>query len=96
MQLPLGPIRDLDYPTAYDQFSISEVEYERCEAHPLRKICDALINHVENTDSKYLCICVPCYNEEIDEFLKTVLSLMDNMEFIRRKVIHFLYFLMVV
>jgi len=85
MLLPLGPVKDSDYPILCDEFTFEEVEYEKCEAFPFKTICDALVSKVEHTDSKYLCICVPCYNEDVDEFLKTILSLMENMEFIHRK-----------
>lgn len=39
----------------------------------------------EEFKAKYLCVCVPCYNESLDDLMKTVKSLMENVDFLKHK-----------
>ena len=36
-------------------------------------------------DSRFLCICVPAYNESKDDLLKTIDSIMKNIDFMKHK-----------
>lgn len=69
-----------------DEFSFAEVNGDECMAVACTSITNSFLNSVKKSGGKYLCICVPCYNENIEEFTKTILSLMENMEFIQKKV----------
>ncbi len=86
--LPLGPV---DEPLVIDDFTYEEVKTKKCFASVCENICDSLMAAAsENPDTKYLTVCVPCYNENLEELMKTFLSLMENIDFMQRKVFDFL------
>jgi hypothetical protein len=33
----------------------------------------------------YFCICIPCYNESMDDLMKTVLCLLENIDFMKHE-----------
>lgn len=87
--LPLGP---LDGQPIIDEFSYEEVKEGQCVATVSTNICHHLQNLTESDGSKYMCVCVPCYNEDLSELLKTLVSLLENFEFMEKKVSHKQYF----
>ncbi len=82
--LPLGPV---DEPLVIDDFSYEEVKTKKCAASVCENICEYLMAAAsDDSEKKYLAICVPCYNENLEELMKTFLSLMENVDFMQRKV----------
>lgn len=80
---PFGPIESA---FNWDDFSLEDVGSE-C----IGKVCKNLQNELSRNALKddaginYMTICIPCYNEEIEEFYKTLLSLLENIEFIKKQ-----------
>lgn len=84
--LPLGPV---DEPLIFDDFTYEEVRKTKCFASVCENICGNLLEAAAgNPDTTYLTVCVPCYNENLEELMKTFLSLMENIDFMKRKVGH--------
>jgi len=81
-QLPFGPV---EQEIIFDDFTYEDVKTTNCVGKVCRNICTELINDPDE-NKRYLTICVPCYNEDLDELLKTLFSLMENVEFMQRKV----------
>lgn len=81
-QLPFGPV---EQEIIFDDFTYEDVKTTNCVGKVCRNICSELINDPDE-NKRYLTICVPCYNEDLDELLKTLFSLMENVEFMQRKV----------
>lgn len=81
-QLPFGPVEE---PLIFDNFSYEDVKTTHCVGRVCENICAELLTDPDE-HKKYLTICVPCYNEDLDELLKTLYSLMENVEFMQRKV----------
>ncbi len=81
-EIPLGP---LNRPLVVDNFSYEDVKQTKCFASVSKNICEALKKEAPSAETRYLCICLPCYNEQFEELLKTFLSLMENIEFMQRK-----------
>ena len=81
-QLPFGPMEE---PLVFDNFSYEDVKTTQCIGKVCKNMCAQLVNDPDEK-KRYLTICVPCYNEDLDELLKTLLSLMENIEFMQRKV----------
>jgi hypothetical protein len=82
LDLPFGP---MEGSLIFDNFTYEDVKTTQC----LGKVCTNICTHLlddPDTNKRYLTICVPCYNEDLDELLKTLLSLMENIEFMQRKV----------
>jgi hypothetical protein len=83
LYLPFGP---LDEKPIVDDFTYEDVKDTECKAIAAMNLGRYLINRAEQEDSKYLCVCVPCYNEDLEELLKTLVSLMENFDFMIKKV----------
>lgn len=81
--VPFGPIDD---PMIKDDFTFSDVKGSECVAVACKNISAVLNARAAENGSTYLTICVPCYNEELEEFYKTILSLMENVEFMKKQV----------
>jgi hypothetical protein len=81
--LPLGPV---DGPPYVDDFSYEDVKEGTCTAQPSKRIGQYLMDRAEQDTTNYLCVCVPCYNEDLDEMMKMVISLMENFDFMIKKV----------
>lgn len=81
MDLPFGPVEE---PLVFDSFTFEDVKAKQCVARVCKNICSGLVN--DRGEKMYLTICVPCYNEHLDELMKTIHSLMENVEFMQRKV----------
>ncbi len=83
--LPLGPVTE---PLIIDNFSYEQVKKTKCAATVCQNICQYLSTaaELEHAEVKYLLICVPCYNENLEELMKTFLSLLENFDFMQRKV----------
>jgi hypothetical protein len=71
-------------PLFFDKFRFDDVGKE-CIAIQSSKLCEYLINKA-GANRTYLCICVPCYNEESCDIEKTITSLMENMVFMKNVV----------
>jgi hypothetical protein len=83
--LPLGPVDGIPF---IDNFTYEDVKEGTCTAQKSRIIGNHLIAKAEEEKVKYLCVCVPCYNEDLEELLKTLISLMENFDFMIKKVIN--------
>lgn len=81
--IPLGPVEGSQY---VDDFTYEQVKESTCTAQMSINIAHHLITQAEQEGVKYLCVCVPCYNEDFEELLKTLLSLMENFDFMIKKV----------
>lgn len=81
-QLPFGPMEE---PLTFDNFSYEDVKTKECLGKVCTNICTKLLDDPDQ-NKRYLAICMPCYNEDLDELLKTLFSLMENIEFMQRKV----------
>ena len=82
LDLPFGP---MEGELIFDEFTFEEVKTTECMGKVCKNICGSLLDDPD-PNKKYLTICVPCYNEDLDELLKTLYSLMENVEFMQRKV----------
>ncbi len=83
LYLPFGP---LEGKPVNDDFNYDDVKEGECKAFPSRNIGRYLIDRAEVENTKYLCVCVPAYNEDLEELLKTLVSLMENFDFMIKKV----------
>lgn len=81
--LPLGPVDGVPY---VDDFTYEQVKEGTCTAMCSTKIGNYLISKANDENTKYLAVCVPCYNEDLEEMLKTLISLMENFDFMIKKV----------
>lgn len=81
--LPLGPVEGRNI---IDNYTFEEVKEKECVASIAEELSQFLLEKADVEGIKYLCICVPCYNEDLSELLKTLLSLLENFEFMERKV----------
>ncbi len=80
----LGPVNE---PLVVDNFLFEDVNESKCSASKCKNIGAHLMGEVsDNPQAKYLAICVPCYNETVDDLLKTLISLMQNIDFMQRTV----------
>eukprot|EP00602_Paraphysomonas_sp_CaronLab_P007790 CAMPEP_0185027752 /NCGR_PEP_ID=MMETSP1103-20130426/12954_1 /TAXON_ID=36769 /ORGANISM="Paraphysomonas bandaiensis, Strain Caron Lab Isolate" /LENGTH=559 /DNA_ID=CAMNT_0027561865 /DNA_START=78 /DNA_END=1754 /DNA_ORIENTATION=+ len=56
------------------------------------RVCTKLCEYIDNVTlcdrgtKNYFCICIPCYNESMDDLMKTVLCLMENIDFMKHEV----------
>jgi hypothetical protein len=82
VDFPFGP---MESELIYDNFSYEEVKTTECLGRVCTNICSHLMEDPDE-NKRYLTICVPCYNEDLDELMKTLYSLMENVEFMQRKV----------
>lgn len=80
--LPFGPV---DQPAIIDTYNYEDVKESHCEATVANNICNHLLDISEIEDTRYMTVCLPCYNEDLEELLKTIVSLMENFEFMQRK-----------
>ena len=53
-------------------------------AVPCINIGDHMIRRAEQEGIKYLCVCIPNYNEDKEELYKTLLSLMKSADFMKK------------
>jgi cell fate (sporulation/competence/biofilm development) regulator YlbF (YheA/YmcA/DUF963 family) len=82
MEGVLGP---LDQSTVTDEFTFTQVKGAECLGQVCRKVCKALKRSLGKEKRKFLCVCVPCYNESTDDLMKTIASLMENVDFMKHK-----------
>jgi cellulose synthase/poly-beta-1,6-N-acetylglucosamine synthase-like glycosyltransferase len=80
--VPLGPVDDFP---VIDDFTYEEVRENHCVATVANEVCRYLVEKAELEGKKYLPVCIPCYNEDFLELLKTLVSLMENFEFMQKK-----------
>jgi hypothetical protein len=83
LYIPLGPVEDFP---VIDDFTYEEVRQEHCVATIAKEVCRFLVEKADLEGKKYLPVCIPCYNEDFLELLKTLVSLMENFEFMQKKV----------
>lgn len=81
--IPFGP---WDKHVVTDDFTYFDVKQNLCVAKISEKICEELKKNANTENVKYLTICIAVYNEEFEEVLKTILSILNNIEFMKRKV----------
>jgi len=88
VEIPFGPYADVEGDAkVFDYYSSSEVNSDEaeCEGFVAKNVCGYLKNNALDR-KKYLCVCVPCYNEGLWDFIKTLISLMENFEFMQNTV----------
>jgi hypothetical protein len=71
----------------YDNFLYEQAENTENSTRVCSKVCSRFVDTLEN-DKRCIAICVPCQNVTLDELMRTVSSLLDNVEFLQRKVIY--------
>lgn len=81
-ELPFGPTNG---ELAFDDFSEKEVNGAHCSGQVCQQVCKDLEAQY-GANKKFLTICIPCFNEELQELIKTIDSVMKNVEFMQRKV----------
>jgi hypothetical protein len=81
--IPLGPIAEFP---VYDSFTYEDVRESHCVASVSKYVCEHLVNKARAEEKRFLAVCLPAYNEDLDEMIKTLVSLMKNFEFMQRKV----------
>jgi len=81
--MPLGPTNESP---VIDNFTYEKVGESHCVAAVSKKISYFLIEKARLEGKKYLTVCIPAYNENFLEMLKTLTSLLINFEFMQRKV----------
>ncbi len=81
----LGPVNQ---PLVVDDYLYEDVNGGKCTASVCNNVCEHLLQEAENGSSKtrYMAICVPCYNENVEELMKTLISLMQSVDFMQRTV----------
>ena len=90
---PLGRIID-EKNVISDEITYANNSEERKHCKP--RIFDSIGKHLnleaEDKDIKYIAVCIPCYDEDLVDLLKTIISVMENFEFMNKKVvINFLF-----
>ena len=68
-----------------DNFTFEDVRESHCVAQISENVCRSLIEHAQITGKKYLTVCCPAYNEEFEEMMKTLLSLMNSFDFMKNE-----------
>jgi hypothetical protein len=81
--IPLGPLPEK---LVVEHFQKKEVRDGKCRAKVSPSISDMLISRAAVENKQYITICIPAYNEEFPDMLKTILSVMKNFEFMHKKV----------
>jgi hypothetical protein len=71
----------------YDNFLYEQAENTESSTRVCSKVCSRLVDRLQN-DKRCIAICVPCQNETLDELMRTVSSLLENIEFLQRKVFY--------
>lgn len=89
---PFGPMDIHDFPLVVDDFTFDEVNQKDCVATVCKQICSLFVEEGEANGVCFLTICIPCYNENVDELMKTISSIMNNIEFMKHKVSTFYSF----
>lgn len=79
----IGPVEDY---SVLDDFTYADVRESHCVATVCKSICDDLINKAANDNKKYITVCIPAYNEEFEEMVQTLTSLMENFQYLRNRV----------
>ena len=72
-----------------DNFWYEEVKETHCVAQLAENICKNLIDVAHLEGKKFLAVCCPAYNEESEEMIKTITSMMVNFNYLRNKVTNF-------
>jgi hypothetical protein len=83
---PFGPMDTNDFPLVIDDFTFDDVNQNDCVGKSCKNICYHFVEEAETNGVCFLTICIPCYNENVDELMKTISSIMNNIEFIKHKV----------
>lgn len=78
----LGPVNE---PVIFDEFTFEKIKMEECLGRVCKRICRSLNEQKKDTE-KFLCVCVPVYNESKDDLMKTIMSVMENIDFIKHKI----------
>ncbi len=81
-----GPIKGVGALSVTDEFNFNQVQGTKCIGVPCLNITDSLNNLAVTENIEYICICMPCYNEEVEDLYSTVTSLLENFEFLKTRV----------
>jgi hypothetical protein len=78
-----------------DDHSFESVEGDQCHGHCSKTICLWLRSFLDNLNSKtftasvtykFFVVCIPCFDEDIGELEKTIVSLIDCFNFMKHRV----------
>lgn len=93
MEGVIGPVQSFENETACQDFTYSDVTELGPGGVPVKEcfgqLCDKIASVIDEGTlldggtKKYLAICVPCYNESMDDLMKTVVSIMENIDFMK-------------
>jgi hypothetical protein len=83
IDIPFGPV---DKEFLVDNFSYLDVQRNHCVADISKNICKLLVGKANEERVKYLAVCMTLYNEEFPEMYKTLLTLLENFEYLIREV----------
>jgi cellulose synthase/poly-beta-1,6-N-acetylglucosamine synthase-like glycosyltransferase len=78
-----GPVPDV--PPVIDNFTYEDVRESHCVAQVSEKVCKSLIETSYVEGKRFLTICCPAYNEEVDEMEKTLSSLLESFDYMYNK-----------
>jgi hypothetical protein len=84
----IGPVED---DSVLDDFTYEDVRESHCVASTSKFICEHLVNKGKDENKKYVTVCIPAYNEEFEEMVQTITSLMENFQYLRNRVSSFLF-----
>lgn len=84
--LPFGPV-SFDN-AVIDNFTYEDVRESHCVAQIATNICKSLLEVAHLEGKTFLAVCCPAYNEEAEEMLKTMISMMQSFDYMRNKVSH--------
>ena len=94
MEGVLGPVST--YPKYHRQdFTYEEVTefgkngeiVKECHGQVAKNVCEYIDNVTlcERGSKNYFCVCIPCYNESMEDLMKTVLCIMENIDFMKHE-----------
>jgi hypothetical protein len=90
--LPFGPVNHQD--SVIDTYYYEDVNESHCVGQVSQNICRHLLEVSQLEGKKFLPVCCPAYNEEVDEMEKTVMSMLESFNFMKNKVLLlFVFFL---
>jgi hypothetical protein len=82
--LPFGAVNFND--CIVDTFIYEDVKESHCVGQISQNICRHLLEVSQLEGKKFLTVCCPAYNEEVDEIEKTVMSMLESFYFMKTKV----------
>jgi cellulose synthase/poly-beta-1,6-N-acetylglucosamine synthase-like glycosyltransferase len=72
-------------PSVIDDFTYEDVRECHCVGQVSEKVCKSLIETSYAEGKNFLTVCCPTYNEEVDEMVKTLASLLEAFDYMYNK-----------